>query len=328
MQRSAAMNELVLASGGELWQRPCPHSGIAIRGLCWLPKIKNQQLRTAALMLHGLQSNCLWWADSARALQDRGIAVLAVDRRGSGLSDGYPAVHGASESSADGVGGARGHHQQPEDFLAEIDLGVAELRQRCAQWNEKFSHAPEESPKTCVHLIGNCFASRIALAYCAEDRSGFASLAFTSPATDMAVGADLRMRKKLRALYPFRSRPLWIPSPLRDEFFLSQGPKLAWIRDDSLSLSLRSISSDFVRSAVPLNRASKRAVSAIDQRLLLVTADRDVMVNNAKVIRRFQNNWRGELRLESFDCEHMIDFSETEGPRLRRLLGDWVLGEM
>src|SRR3712207_267872 len=40
------------------------------------------------ILLHGLQSHAQWFAEAAELLLDRGLAVYALDRRGSGSAAG------------------------------------------------------------------------------------------------------------------------------------------------------------------------------------------------------------------------------------------------
>src|SRR4051794_21202941 len=55
-----------------------------VYGYAWRPPAP----RASLVLLHGLQSHAGWFADAAEALRDAGLAVYALDRRGSGSSRG------------------------------------------------------------------------------------------------------------------------------------------------------------------------------------------------------------------------------------------------
>src|SRR5512132_1142744 len=70
-----------------------------VHGYAW----RHPAPAAALVLVHGLQSHALWFAEAGQLLVDRGLSVYAVDRRGSGSS-----------------GGERGHIDSYEEWLEEI----------------------------------------------------------------------------------------------------------------------------------------------------------------------------------------------------------------
>jgi len=247
---------------------------------------------TAGLLLvHGLQSHAGWFEASAtaRELADAGICSLAYDRRGSGRSSG-----------------PSGHAKSAADFLMDLDAARAALRR-------------ELGPSAPVHLLANCFGARAALVYAAERPGAFASLILTSPATHMSRQASYGLGAKLRiALAPGRTA---FPTPLRDEYFVSGGPWLSWIRRDPLAL--RSVSAGFLRSASRLTRRMWAAIPRIRTPLLVILAHRDQIVDNRAISSSFFETWSGPRRLIRYDVDHYVDFTEARS-ELARDLERWL----
>ena len=247
--------------------------------------------RAGLLLVHGLQSHAGWFeaSDTAGELADAGIWSLAYDRRGSGRSSG-----------------AGGHAESPDDFLRDLDAARVALRR------ELGASAP-------MHVYANCFGARAALAYAAEHPGAFASLILTCPATHMSGRASYGLGSKLRiALAPAREA---FPTPLRDEYFVSGGPWLEWIRRDPLAL--RSVSAGFLRSTARLTRRMWAAIPQLHAPLLVILARRDLMVDNGAIRRFFLASYRGPRRLVEHDVDHYIDFTEARWA-LAREIGLWV----
>src|SRR5689334_19603153 len=63
------------------WLRDAPPH---VAGYAW----RHASPTASIVLLHGLQSHARWFAEAADMLNDRGFAVYALDRRGSGSSPG------------------------------------------------------------------------------------------------------------------------------------------------------------------------------------------------------------------------------------------------
>jgi alpha-beta hydrolase superfamily lysophospholipase len=49
-------------------------------------------MKAVVVALHGIETNSKWYAPLAEALTFKSIAVLAIDRRGSGLNAGFAGI--------------------------------------------------------------------------------------------------------------------------------------------------------------------------------------------------------------------------------------------
>jgi alpha-beta hydrolase superfamily lysophospholipase len=318
MSRGTVSDPDPALASGEPVERRCPRTGLRLRGLAWRP---TGVPSAGLLLIHGLQSNARWFAPTGAALAARGILCLAMDRRGSGRSEGYPGVPGAAEpasvggSAGDSWGsGTRGHLEGGRDFLDDALEGWSALRELAGQG-------------TPLHLAANCFGSRAAFALAGAKLPEVASLAFAAPSTDLRRQASFGLRAGFAAFAATPERPRWVPSPLRDEWFASEGPWLDWIRDDARSLSLRSVTGGFLRSAIELGREANRAAPEVSRLpLLLALARRDAIVDSARAKRRFQKSWAGELRVAEYDSAHLLDFGD-EAEAYRATLATWIMAK-
>jgi len=250
------------------------------------------------LLVHGLQSHSGWFEASRTAgeLAEAGILGLAYDRRGSGRSDGLT-----------------GHAASARDFLTDLDAAAAALR------SELDARAGPGAP---MHVLANCFGTRIVLPYVAAHPGSFRSLILTAPATRMSRRASHGFAQKLSILLAGpRTR---FPTPLRDEYFVSAGPWLDWIRHDARSL--RQTTASFLRSANRLTFWARAAIPRLRTPLLVILGSRDVLVDNAAIRRRFVARYAGPKALVEYDADHYLDFTSAQ-PAFRQRLETWLLDE-
>ena len=250
------------------------------------------------LFVHGLQSHAGWFEASSTAteLAEAGVTSLAYDRRGSGRSAGIP-----------------GHAQSPREVLADLEAGAIALR------SELDARAGPAAP---IHILANCFGTRIALPYVAAHPQMFRSLILTAPATHMSRRASYGLAQKLSIL--FAAPHTLYPTPLRDEYFVSAGPWLDWIRRDTCSL--RHTTAAFLRSASRLTRWTRDAIPRLRIPLLVILGRRDLLVDNDAIRRRFFARYSGPKALVEYDADHYVDFTSAQ-PDLRRRLENWLIGE-
>lgn len=247
------------------------------------------------LMIHGMQSHAGWFEVSGTAdeVARWGVTVLAYDRRGSGRS-----------------GGPLGHVPSAEAFLEDLAAAHEELARVLAE---------QGAPDVPLHALANCFGTRILLPYLQGHPAAFRSAVLTAPATKMSRAADYRAATKLRVIFAAAERRF--PTPLEDQLFVSSGPFLEWIRDDSLSL--REVTAGFLRATRTITGRMKKAGRKIETPLLVVLGSRDAMVVNAKIRSDFVARYRGPVEVLELDSEHYIDFTDQQ-PALAAAIVEWV----
>jgi len=106
--------------------------------------------RGGVLYLHGIQSHCGWYEDSASSLREAGLAVLQPDRRGSG------------RNHAD-----RGDADSAQQLIDDAFACAAVLRDRCGHDR--------------VHLLGVSWGGKLAAAMHATSDRCTASLTLIAP---------------------------------------------------------------------------------------------------------------------------------------------------
>lgn len=306
------IRDLVTTAGGTLFERRS-RADLMIRGLLWQPPAE-VALRGGLLFLHGLQSNSLWISETAQFLAAKGFAVVAVDRRGSGLSDGHSGVQGAPRSPVSEIAGARGHHTNASEFLEDAEIGLSILQERMTN-----TGLP-------LHLVAQCFATRVAIPFLAENHDVFTSCIFLSPSTRIKKNADFSPFQKLKAIIRarFSKYPAWIDTPLQDDWFTDSPDQRQWIGRPEASLSLRSISDQFIAAVAGLSQKGRLRRNEKPPPLFLTLSQEDAIVDNEATIRCFQKNWQNRLSIEHFPGRHFIEFSDEARPQFHEKLDYWL----
>ncbi|HEY3061226.1 MAG TPA: alpha/beta fold hydrolase [Chloroflexota bacterium] len=229
---------------------------------------------TAALVLvHGLQSHAGWFADAAEVLFDRGLAVYALDRRGSGSSVA-----------------TRGDIARYTDWFEEVGAMVR--------------LAGAEYPNVPVHLVGHCFGANIALGSILNgDASAVQSLIMLTPG--FYVLPDYTTREKLgiaASAFVAPTRRFRVP---QDDALFSRDPDvLAWIGADQLGA--RSLTA---RSLWQINKmlgVLRRGTGDLRVPLLVFEAAHDRLSDNVRN-RALLSRALGEgCRWATFDAEHFL----------------------
>jgi len=160
---------------------------------------------SAALHIHGIQSHCGWYAHTARALRDAGIAVLQPDRRGSG------------RNRAD-----RGHAESADQLIADAIRYTDQLR--------------ELTGLARVHLIGVSWGGKLVAAAHANNPSLTASLVLVAPGIFPIV--NVSPTEKLKIGLSMVSAPKrQFDIPLNDPRLFTADPKwIEFLEQDPLQL--------------------------------------------------------------------------------------------
>lgn len=265
--------------------------GTPLRASLWRAK----QPEAGLLIVHGMQSHAGWFEVSATAeeIAAAGVTVLAYDRRGSGRSGGTP-----------------GHVDSADVFLEDLTAARTALTRELAE------HGAAAVP---LHVLANCFGTRIVLPYLHAHPDSFQSAVLTAPAIRMSRAADYDFGTKLHIFFAGRERRF--PTPLEDELFVSTGPFLDWIRGDALAL--RQVTAGFLRSTSQITRRMNKAARAIDTPMLVVLGSRDAMVINSAIRSDFVARYRGPIEVIELDTEHYVDFTDQQ-PALAKAVSEWI----
>lgn len=149
----------------------------------------------AVLHIHGIQSHCGWYTETARALNAAGFAVLQPDRRGSGHNDRD-----------------RGHADSAQQL---IDDGLA-----CAGRLAQLSGIAK------LHLIGVSWGGKLVAAMHTSDPGVAASLSLVAPGIHPIV--DVSATEKFKIGWSMVSNPTkHYDIPLNDPELFTDKPE--WI---------------------------------------------------------------------------------------------------
>lgn len=217
--------------------------GVTLHYRSWVPT--DRRPAASLLFLHGIASHGAWFAETAVHLADRGIAVYAPDRRGSGLS-----------------GGPRGHIPSYERALDDLD----QFRTLAAQ---------EGAP---LFLAGSSWAARLALASAGRSQEGLAGLLLLGPGLFPRI--DLAVRQKLAVLLYHRTRPEHdLRIPLVPDDYTRNPAYLEYVRRDAYRLL--TASSRFFWETRRLDQARGGLAAGLSLPILLQIGDADRIMDTA-----------------------------------------------
>jgi alpha-beta hydrolase superfamily lysophospholipase len=238
--------------------------------------------RGVVLYLHGIQSHSGWYVQSCEILAENGYTVYAPDRRGSGLNR-----HD------------RGHVQNYEDLIADLDAFVAQMR--------------ADFPNLPVFLMSVSWGGKLALLYEAMRPGKVDGVILSTPGIRPQV--DLPLWDKMRVFYYcWRRREIqpMIPVPIgRADMFTDDVEWQNWIEQDSLTL--RRCTARFFWESNQVDKAIKKQISNCKAPFLLQLAGRDEIVNNRKTVKFLKRNLPGAEtnRLEVIEypeARHTLEF--------------------
>jgi len=227
--------------------------------------------------LHGIQSHSGWYDASSRYLAERGVAVVQVERRGSGLDE----VH------------ERGHVDKAETWLEDV-ARAAEV-------------ARAETGAEAVHLMGVSWGGKLALACAGHRPDLYRSLILSAPGifpkVDVAFLCKVRVGKCLMLGREMERFPI----PLEDPHLFTENPdRVRYIAEDPLSL--RHLTARFMFESRRLDGLAREAAGRVRTPTLLCLAGRDRITDNATT-RRLVYAMAARKRVRVYEqAHHTLEF--------------------
>ncbi len=254
-------------------------------GYAWTPPTPAAVL----VLLHGLQSHARWFAEAAELLCDRGLAVYALDRRGSGSS---PAP--------------RGDIRRYADWFEEVGALLDHVRPR--------------HPGVPIHLVGHCFGGAIALGTALRYPERVTSLVMLTPG--LYVLPEYRVAERLGIVAcGLLAGGTHFRVPQEDGMFSRDPEVLAWIHEDALGA--KTVTARCLLQSARMMSRLRRHVGELRVPLLVVEAARDRIADNrrnrALLDRALGDRWE---RL-AFDAEHLLVVEPCRDALLDSL-GEWA----
>jgi acylglycerol lipase len=243
-------------------------------------------LRTPLVMLHGLQSHSGWFVQSQTFLAGLGFPVYAMDRRGSGLSEG-----------------ARGDCTDFRQMISDIHAVVNRVRAQ---------HEVEN-----VHVFGHCFGTIPAVLFATAHPGLVTSLMLASSGIHTKV--SLAFSRKLELVLAKASRrTVQIPIPLKAEMFSDLNECVQFIREDEARLKTATGSLYYeVRRACRHIQSNRHL---LDMPVFMASAGDDPICDTEANERFFYSlPARHKLLVRYERSRHVIEFSEQRDDFFRDL---------
>jgi len=238
----------------------------------WAPA----HVRGAVLYLHGIQSHCGWYEASAARLRDAGLAVLQVDRRGSGRNE---ADRGHAESAT----------QLVDDTLCARDLLAG--RSGCRD----------------VHAVGVSWGGKLAVAAYVTNPAAFSSLNLVTPGLFPRIGVTAAEKFRIGMAMVTAPRRLF-DIPLNDaDLFTTYPPRRAQIESDPLML--RQATAGYYLASRRMDRTVQRLAGASAVPLHLMLASDERIIDNERTVRFVRSlNWH-DTRITTYGgARHSLEF--------------------
>lgn len=231
--------------------------------------------RHALLYLHGIESHGGWFLAAARGLAERGCTTYLLDRRGSGLNREGP------------VGDAASAGELLEDVRAF--RAAAGLRS--------------------LVLVGLSWGGKLALAAALDEPAGVRAVVLVTPG--LVPRIDLPPAQKLRVLLSLahggRAR---VELPITTEMFTRTPRHRAYIANDPERVT--AVTARFLRVSRTIDRRLREGLPALAAPVLLLLAEHDEIVDNARTRALLERLPAGRLRVALYEgATHAIQLDHT-----------------
>jgi alpha-beta hydrolase superfamily lysophospholipase len=239
------------------------------------------------IFLHGIASHGGWFAETAAALDVRGVAVYAPDRRGSGLS-----------------GGPRGHLTSYERALDDVD--------------ELVKLGASEHGGTPLFLAGSSWAAKLALVYAALRPAALAGLMLLGPGLLPRVTLSPARRLSV-AVGHIVAPTARVAIPLTPELYTTTARYLDFIRADRLRLV--TATTRFFWETGRLDRHRPRASARLRLPLVVLQGEKDAMMDVPKTREWFSQLGVDDKTYRSYPgAGHTLDFEPDRSQYLEDMV--------
>jgi acylglycerol lipase len=235
-------------SGVSRWVRA--DDGVALHEQWW--EIRDAE--AVLVFVHGIASHCGWFTETAEHLAANGVAVVAPDRRGSGLSAG------------------------PHGHLGSFEQAMDDMHATVARARNAYAGVP-------IILGASSWAAKLAVVYAASASAGLAGLALLGPGLFPTVVLPWTRRVEVVVGHVVAPRAS-IPIPLTPEQYTTNEEYLDFIRHDPLRL--RTATARFFWETARLDRRRANASTRLQLPLLVLQGDADAMMSPSRTRRWFE----------------------------------------
>ena len=242
------------------------------------------------VVLHGIASHAGWFGETAATLSNRGVAVYAPDRRGSGRS-----------------GGPRGHLPRYERALDDLEQVVG--------------LASGDHPATPVFLAASSWSAKLAVVYTARRPAPLSGLLLLGPGLLPTV--NLSPGRMVHVEIGHLATPTArLPIPLTPELYTANPPYLDFIRSDPLRLL--EATTQFLWETGRLDRRRRRDSAKLHLPLLLLQGEGDRMMDVAGTRRWFASLGAEDKTYQAYaGAGHTLDFEPDRTRYLSDML-EWL----
>jgi acylglycerol lipase len=245
----------------------------------------------ALVFVHGIASHAGWFCETASFLRRRGVAVYAPDRRGSGISGGWP-----------------GHLDRYERALDDLEQVMALVA--------------SERPGLPIFLAASSWGAKLALSYLERARVPLSGLLLLGPGLLPTVELSVARRLEVFGRHFVTPRAA-LPIPLTPEMYTANPVYLELIRADPLRLL--NVTAQFYWETARLDRHRRGASGRLRLPLLVLQGERDAMMDVPATRRWFSRLPLSDKTYREYrDAGHTLDF-EPDPSTYRNDMLEWLL---
>jgi alpha-beta hydrolase superfamily lysophospholipase len=249
--------------------------------------------RGGVLFMHGIQSHCGWYEDSARRLQQNGFTVLQPDRRGSGRNRDRQ----------------MGHANSADQLIDDGFTCLRTLQERC-------NH-------TAVHLVGVSWGGKLVAAMHTTKPEHTQSLVLITPGLFPIVGVSKAEMFRIGLSMVGAPERLY-DIPLNDpKLFTSLPDRIEYLERDPYQI--RRATAGFYLASRRMDKITARLKNAPAVPIHLMLAEHERIIDNDKT-RDFVRDlgWSHTIITTYRNSRHTLEFDPDRDAYLDDL-ASWVV---